>query len=38
MNCGALLVALLCVQLFLIGRAVLHKRRHLRALEDAKRM
>lgn len=38
MQVGAMLVVVLLIQLYLIAKAVLHKRRHLRALDDVKKM
>mmetsp|Transcript_45327 Transcript_45327/g.90495 ORF Transcript_45327/g.90495 Transcript_45327/m.90495 type:complete len:93 (-) Transcript_45327:226-504(-) len=38
MTIGAILVGLLLIQLVYVGKAVLQKRRHLRALDDVKKM
>ena len=38
MYAGTVLVLFLLVQLFFIGKAVLHKRRHLRALDEVKKL
>jgi len=38
MTIGGLLVGLLLIQLVSVAKAVLHKRRHLRALDDVKKM
>jgi hypothetical protein len=35
---AALVLVVSCVQVFFIGSAVLQKRRHLRALEDVKKL